>query len=45
MTSMTGAHVRTLANGQQIPRLALGLWQNPAGSTAENAVLWAVERG
>ncbi len=43
MTSMTEAHVRTLSNGQQSPRLALGMWQNPDGTTAENAVLWVLE--
>jgi diketogulonate reductase-like aldo/keto reductase len=45
MSSPTEAHVRTLSNGQQIPLLALEMWQVPDGSTAENAVLWALELG
>jgi diketogulonate reductase-like aldo/keto reductase len=35
MSITTEAHVRTLSNGQQIPLLALGMWQMPDGSTAE----------
>lgn len=45
MSSTTEAHVRTLSNGQRIPRLALGMWQVQDGPTAENAVLWALELG
>jgi len=45
MSSMTEAHVRTLSNGQDIPLLALGMWQVPDGPTAENAVRWALELG
>jgi diketogulonate reductase-like aldo/keto reductase len=37
--------VQTLADGQQIPRLALGVWQVPNGPECENAVRWALELG
>ena len=45
MSSMTETHVRSLANGHLIPLLALGMWQVPDGSTAENAVVWALILG
>jgi diketogulonate reductase-like aldo/keto reductase len=37
--------VRTLADGTQIPLLALGVWQIPDGPECENAVRWALELG
>ncbi len=36
---------RTLADGNQIPLLALGVWQVPNGPTCVNAVRWALELG
>lgn len=34
-----------LADGQQIPFLALGVWQVPDGSDCEKSVQWALEAG
>ncbi|MFG1925283.1 aldo/keto reductase [Cryptosporangium sp. NPDC048952] len=36
---------RTLADGNEIPLLALGVWQVPDGPECENAVRWALEAG
>ena len=37
--------VATLADGHQIPRLGLGVWQVPDGPECVNAVRWALEAG
>src|SRR6266851_3530073 len=37
--------LRTLADGNQIPLLGLGVWQIPNGPTTVNAVRWALELG
>jgi 2,5-diketo-D-gluconate reductase A len=37
--------VRTLADGNTIPLLGLGVWQVPNGPTAVDAVRWALELG
>ncbi len=37
--------VRRLADGNEIPRLGLGVWQVPDGRECENAVRWALELG
>jgi diketogulonate reductase-like aldo/keto reductase len=37
--------VRTLADGNKIPLLGLGVWQIPSGRTAVDAVRWALELG
>jgi len=48
---MTGDRVtadgraRVLADGNQIPMLALGVWQVPNGAECVNAVRWALELG
>jgi diketogulonate reductase-like aldo/keto reductase len=36
---------RVLADGNEIPVLALGVWQIPDGPETENAVRWALELG
>jgi diketogulonate reductase-like aldo/keto reductase len=36
---------RVLADGNEIPLLALGVWQIPNGPECENAVRWALELG
>jgi 2,5-diketo-D-gluconate reductase A len=36
---------RVLADGNEIPLLALGVWQVPEGPETENAVRWALELG
>ena len=36
---------RSLADGNAIPLLGLGVWQVPKGSETENAVRWALELG
>jgi diketogulonate reductase-like aldo/keto reductase len=36
---------RVLSDGNQIPLLALGVWQVPDGPECENAVRWALEAG
>ena len=33
--------VQTLADGHEIPTLALGVWQTPEGSQTKDAVRWA----
>jgi 2,5-diketo-D-gluconate reductase A len=38
-------HTRLLANGNEIPVLALGVWQVRNGPTCVNAVRWALELG
>jgi diketogulonate reductase-like aldo/keto reductase len=42
---MTTDEHRTLADGNNIPTLGLGVWQVPDGSECENAVRWALEAG
>jgi diketogulonate reductase-like aldo/keto reductase len=37
--------VQTLADGHEIPTLALGVWQTPEGSQTKDAVRWALESG
>jgi diketogulonate reductase-like aldo/keto reductase len=37
--------VQTLADGHEIPTLALGVWQTPEGSETKDAVRWALESG
>jgi 2,5-diketo-D-gluconate reductase A len=37
--------VRTLADGNEIPMLGLGVWQVPNGPECVNAVRWALELG
>lgn len=37
--------VRVLADGNRIPKLALGVWQVPNGPECVNAVRWALEAG
>jgi diketogulonate reductase-like aldo/keto reductase len=43
--SETDRRVRTLADGNTIPLLGLGVWQVPNGPTAVDAVRWALELG
>ena len=43
-TSADG-RVRTLADSQRMPVLALGVWQVPNGTECVNAVRWALELG
>ena len=38
-------HVRTLADGNEIPLLGLGVWQIPDGRACVDAVRWALELG
>src|SRR5918999_3706906 len=38
-------HCRTLADGNTIPLLGLGVWQVEPGPQTENAVRWALELG
>src|SRR5918998_642626 len=40
-----GGPTRTLADGNAIPLLGLGVWQVPDGSGCEDAVRWALEAG
>lgn len=40
-----GSQTRTLADGNEIPLLGLGVWQVPDGRTCEEAVRWALEAG
>lgn len=42
--SSTG-HTRTLADGNELPLLGLGVWQVPNGPEGVNAVRWALELG
>jgi diketogulonate reductase-like aldo/keto reductase len=37
--------VHTLADGYEIPTLALGVWQTPEGTQTKDAVRWALELG
>ena len=37
--------VHTLADGYEIPTLALGVWQTPEGTLTKDAVRWALELG
>jgi diketogulonate reductase-like aldo/keto reductase len=37
--------VQTLADGHEIPTLALGVWQTPEGSQTKDAVRWSLELG
>src|SRR5271154_3587287 len=37
--------VYTLADGYEIPTLALGVWQTPEGTATKDAVRWALELG
>ena len=43
--SVIGAERRTLADGNAIPLLGLGVWQVPDGADCERAVRWALETG
>src|SRR5258707_5680647 len=44
-TVTADGRARTLADGNEIPLLGLGVWQVPNGPEAENAVRWALELG
>src|SRR4030088_933804 len=44
-STTTQARTKTLADGNQIPLLGLGVWQVPNGPTTVNAVRWALELG
>ena len=41
MGAGSDGHVRALADGNQIPLLALGVWQVPNGPECVNVVRWA----
>src|SRR6201984_520373 len=41
----TDVPARRLADGNEIPRLGLGVWQVPNGPECVNAVRWALELG
>ncbi len=43
--STTDDRLRTLADGNRIPLLGLGVWQVPDGPECVNAVRWALELG
>src|SRR3979490_725469 len=43
ISNTTDARARLLADGNQIPLLGLGVWQDPNGPTTVNAVRWALE--
>jgi diketogulonate reductase-like aldo/keto reductase len=43
--SVIGGEQRTLADGNSIPVLGLGVWQVPDGAECERAVRWALETG
>jgi diketogulonate reductase-like aldo/keto reductase len=43
--SVIGGERRTLADGNAIPVLGLGVWQVPDGAECERAVRWALETG
>jgi 2,5-diketo-D-gluconate reductase A len=43
--AVIGGGVRTLADGNEIPLLGLGVWQVPNGRECVNAVRWALELG
>jgi 2,5-diketo-D-gluconate reductase A len=42
---MAGEKTVTLADGNAVPALALGVWQIPEGDECVNAVQWALEAG
>src|SRR5260370_9225492 len=44
-TKSLDKQLRTLADGNHIPLLGLGVWQIPNGTTSVNAVRWALELG
>ncbi len=44
-TTTADGRARVLADGNEIPLLALGVWQVPDGRETENAVRWALELG
>ena len=44
-TTDTHGHARTLADGNEIPLLGLGVWQVEPGEETENSVRWALEVG
>jgi 2,5-diketo-D-gluconate reductase A len=44
-TTKAGGQVRTLADGNEVPTLGLGVWQVPNGPECVNAVRWALELG
>src|SRR3954471_3443380 len=44
-TVTADGRARVLADGNEIPLLALGVWQIPDGPECENAVRWALELG
>src|SRR3954465_8959791 len=44
-TVTADGRARVLADGNEIPLLALGVWQVPDGPECENAVRWALELG
>src|SRR6516164_10125025 len=44
-TTTAGGQVRTLADGNEVPTLGLGVWQVPDGPECVNAVRWALELG
>src|SRR5437588_3074020 len=43
--SVSGDERRSLADGNTIPTIGLGVWQVPDGPECENAVRWALEDG
>ncbi|HUB70922.1 MAG TPA: aldo/keto reductase [Acidimicrobiales bacterium] len=45
ISDAAGGHVRTLADGNEIPLLGLGVWQIPEGPECTQAVRWALELG
>jgi diketogulonate reductase-like aldo/keto reductase len=45
MASGEDGRTRALADGNEIPLLALGVWQVPDGPTCDSAVRWALELG
>jgi diketogulonate reductase-like aldo/keto reductase len=45
MTTTETSPTRTLADGNEMPLLGLGVWQVPNGPEAENSVRWALELG
>src|ERR1700751_6294728 len=44
-TPVSNERFRTLGDGNQIPRLGLGVWQVPNAQVAVQAVRWALELG
>jgi 2,5-diketo-D-gluconate reductase A len=45
ITNTDRDQTRTLADGNQMPVLGLGVWQAPDGAQCEQAVRWALEAG